>query len=59
MWLSTIGIIASLVLAVLTAPLAANAQPATKVYRIGFVRPSTASATAKVRSRRICRWSGP
>ena len=28
------------------APLAAHAQPATKVYRIGYVRPTTASATA-------------
>jgi putative ABC transport system substrate-binding protein len=46
MWRSTIGIIASLVLAVLMAPCAANAQAPTKVYRIGYLRGDTASANA-------------
>jgi putative ABC transport system substrate-binding protein len=46
MWRKTVRLVVMLALVLLTAPLAANAQPATKVYRIGFVRPGTASATA-------------
>jgi len=42
----TIGLFVTLTLALLVTPLAAAAPPATKVYRIGIVRPSTASATA-------------
>jgi len=37
MWRSTIGIIASLVLAVLMAPRAAHAQPSAKMPRIGYL----------------------
>ena len=42
----TVRLVVRLALVLLTAPLAAHAQPATKVYRIGVVRPTTASATA-------------
>src|SRR2546428_13374320 len=35
MWGSTLGGIVTLILSMLVAPLAAHAQPATKVYRIG------------------------
>jgi hypothetical protein len=42
----TVRLVVRLALVLLTAPLAAHAQPATKVYRIGVVRPATASATA-------------
>lgn len=42
----TVWLVVMLALVLLTAPLVAHAQPATKVYRIGFVRPTTASATA-------------
>jgi hypothetical protein len=35
-----------LALVLLITPLTAHAQPATKVYRIGYVRPNTAAATA-------------
>jgi putative ABC transport system substrate-binding protein len=42
----TVRLVVMLALVLFTAPLAAHAQPATKVYRIGFVRPSTASANA-------------
>src|SRR2546430_16275187 len=35
MWCSTLGGIVTLTLSLLVAPLAAHAQPATKVYRIG------------------------
>ena len=41
----TVWLVVMLALVLLTAPLAAHAQPATKVYRIGLVRPATASAT--------------
>jgi len=46
MWRRTVGCIVTLTLSLLAVPLAVNAQPATKVYRIGLVRPSTVSATA-------------
>src|SRR5262245_15861914 len=46
MRLKTVRRVVMLALVLLTAPLAAHAQLATKVYRIGIVRPSTASATA-------------
>jgi putative ABC transport system substrate-binding protein len=42
----TVRLVAILALVLLTAPCAAQAQPATKVYRIGFVRLTTASANA-------------
>jgi putative ABC transport system substrate-binding protein len=35
MWCSTVGIIVALTLSILAAPLVTDAQPATKVYRIG------------------------
>src|SRR5712691_5241001 len=41
----TVRFIVMLVFVLLTASCAAHAQPATKVYRIGYVRPGTASAT--------------
>ncbi|MGH8072415.1 MAG: ABC transporter substrate-binding protein [Candidatus Entotheonellia bacterium] len=46
MRLKTVRLVVMLALGLFTAPLAAHAQPSTKVYRIGVVRPSTASATA-------------
>ena len=46
MWSRAVRCVVMLALVLLTAPLAVQAQPATKVYRIGIVRPSTASATA-------------
>lgn len=42
----TVRLVVILALVLLTAPLAAHAQPPTKVYRIGVVWVSTASATA-------------
>jgi ABC-type uncharacterized transport system substrate-binding protein len=42
----TVWPIVLLVFVLLTAPFAAYAQPATKVYRIGYIRPGIASATA-------------
>jgi putative tryptophan/tyrosine transport system substrate-binding protein len=42
----TVRLVVMLALVLLTVPRAAHAQPATKVYRIGYVRPGTASATA-------------
>jgi putative ABC transport system substrate-binding protein len=42
----TVRLIVMLVFVLLTAPCAAHAQPATKVYRIGYVRPGTAAAIA-------------
>ena len=42
----TVRLVVMLALARPTAPRAAHAQPATKVYRIGVVRTGTASATA-------------
>src|SRR5438067_13064511 len=35
MWCSTVGVMVALTLSILTAPLVTDAQPATKVYRIG------------------------
>jgi putative tryptophan/tyrosine transport system substrate-binding protein len=40
MRLSPVGLVATLALAILVAPLATHAQPAGKVYRIGFLRES-------------------
>jgi putative ABC transport system substrate-binding protein len=40
MRLYPVGLVATLALAILVAPLATNAQPAGKVYRIGFLRES-------------------
>jgi putative ABC transport system substrate-binding protein len=40
MRLSPVGLVATLALAILVAPLATNAQPSGKVYRIGFLRES-------------------
>ena len=37
MWLSTVGPVATLALALLVAPLAADAQPVGKVWRIGVL----------------------
>jgi hypothetical protein len=42
----TVRLIVMLALVLLIASLTAHAQPATKVYRIGFVRITTASANA-------------
>ena len=42
----TVRLVVMLALVLLTAPRAAHAQPVTKVYRIGIVRPSMASAAA-------------
>ena len=46
MRLKTVRLVVMLALVLLTAPLAAHAQPAAKVYRIGIVRYNTASANA-------------
>jgi putative ABC transport system substrate-binding protein len=46
MWRKTVRLVVMLALVLLTAPLAAHAQPATKVYRIGYVRSGAASAAA-------------
>jgi putative ABC transport system substrate-binding protein len=40
-WLKTIGLVGMLALVLLTALLAANAQPSTKVYRIGWLSPGS------------------
>src|SRR5882672_5065162 len=37
MWCSAVGVIVTLTLGLLTAPLTADAQPPTKVYRIGWL----------------------
>ena len=42
----TMRLVVMLAFVLLTVPLAAHAQPATKVYRIGSVRGQTASASA-------------
>ena len=39
MWCSTVGVIVTLTLSILTTPLAADAQPAEKVHRIGRLSP--------------------
>jgi ABC-type uncharacterized transport system substrate-binding protein len=39
MWCSTVGVIVTLTLSILATPLAANAQPAEKVHRIGRLSP--------------------
>jgi ABC-type uncharacterized transport system substrate-binding protein len=39
MWCSTIGVMVTLTLSILVAPLAAEGQQATKVYRIGWLSP--------------------
>jgi putative ABC transport system substrate-binding protein len=40
MWLSLVGLVATLALAVLVVPLGAAAQPAANIPRIGFLMPS-------------------
>jgi hypothetical protein len=42
----TVRLVVMLALVLLLAPLVASSQAPTKVYRIGLVRPSTASAMA-------------
>src|SRR6266446_5756515 len=37
MWCSTVGVIVTLTLSILAAPLVTDAQPATKVHRIGWL----------------------
>ena len=37
MWYSAVGSIVTLLLSLLTVPLAAAAQPPSKIYRIGFL----------------------
>ena len=37
MWCSTVGVMVTLTLSILTAPLVTAAQPAGKVYRIGWL----------------------
>ena len=41
MWYSAVGFVVTLTLSLLVAPLAAKAQPATKVYRIGNLSPGS------------------
>ena len=47
MWCSTIGIIVTLSLSILAAPLVADAQPAGKMYRIGLLNISSATVNAR------------
>jgi putative ABC transport system substrate-binding protein len=50
MWCSTVGVIVTLTLSILAAPLVTDAQAATKVYRIGRLspgRPLPASSAAE------------
>jgi|SoiMethySBSTD1v2_1073268.scaffolds.fasta_scaffold533203_1 putative ABC transport system substrate-binding protein len=47
MWCSTIGIIVTLSFSILAAPLVADAQPAGKMYRIGLLNSSSATANAR------------
>jgi putative ABC transport system substrate-binding protein len=46
MWCSTVGCIVTLILSLCTAPLAAEAQPARKVYRIGMLETRSAVLNA-------------
>ena len=46
MRLKPITLVVTLALVILMAPLAVEAQPPTKVYRIGYVRPGSASVSA-------------
>jgi len=46
MRLKPITLVVTLALVILTAPLAVEAQPPTKVYRVGYVRPGSASVSA-------------
>src|SRR5215831_15756082 len=39
MWCSAVGVIVTLILSILVAPLVTAAQPVGKVYRIGFLSP--------------------
>jgi hypothetical protein len=43
MWYSAVGCLVTLTLSLLAAPLAAEAQPAAKVWRIGYLTPVEAS----------------
>ena len=47
MWCSTIGIIVTLSLSILAAPLVTAAQPAGKMYRIGLLNMSSATVNAR------------
>ena len=46
MWCSAVGVIVTLTLSLLVAPLAAEAPPAGKVPKIGFLYPSSATGAA-------------
>src|SRR3989442_13774618 len=45
MWLYPVGLIATLALAVLVAPLSANAQPPGKIFRVGVLLPLSLTPT--------------
>jgi putative tryptophan/tyrosine transport system substrate-binding protein len=45
MWCRTAGVIVTLILSILGAPLVADAQPAGKVYRIGRLVPGSPEGT--------------
>jgi hypothetical protein len=49
MWCSPVGCLVTLALSLLIAPLAAVAQPAGKVHKIGFLHMSSATAVAELR----------
>ena len=42
MWCSTVGVMVTLTLSILAAPLVTDAQQPTKVYRIGYLTPGSA-----------------
>src|SRR5713101_3858618 len=46
MWLKTVGLVVTLALVILTTPLAADAQPRTKVPRIGLLWPGELGPSA-------------
>ena len=47
MWYSTVGGIVTLILSLLTAPHAADAQPREKVHRLGYLRLGPAPSEAE------------
>ena len=47
MWCSPVGCLVTLALSLLIAPLAAMAQPAGKVHKIGFLHMSSTTAVAR------------
>ena len=51
MRLYPVGLVATLALAVLVAPLAANAQPPEKVFRVGVLIATSPDSTSSVRVR--------